>query len=320
MNISNIPLARHILDFLDYCEVEKGLSDSTQRNYRHYLNKFVQWLEAMGKINITPDQLTSDDLWEYRLYLARGSNTSDGRPLKKISQHYYLIALRALLTYFTDRDIVALPADKVKLPKDAKKDAVVKFLNFDQVEKLLSAPKVASKIGLRDRAILEVLFSTGLRVAELVALNREQFAIPAGRKDLELGIIGKGKRPRTVYISERATAWMKKYLQARGVDTEKALWVNFRGRSMASRRLTARSVARIVKKYAVRSGIPLYVSPHTLRHSFATDLLTQGVDLRSVQEFLGHRNIATTQIYTHVTNKRLRDIHHQFHSGNKLSA
>ncbi|MDO8495389.1 MAG: tyrosine-type recombinase/integrase, partial [bacterium] len=158
---------------------------------------------------------------------------------------------------------------------------------------------------------------TGLRVAELVALNKEQFDSIRDKKDFELGVIGKGSRPRTVYFSERALDWLKKYLKTRQ-DKEKALFINFRGRTKEENRLTSRSIERMMKRYSIKACIPLSTTPHTLRHSYATDLLEQGVDLRTIQEFLGHKNIVTTQIYTHVTNKRLRDIHRQFHSGKNL--
>ena len=311
---SPLPICQHVLDFLDYCEVEKGLSNSTQKNYQRYLKKFTTWLKLQGYPNLLPHQLTSEHIWRYRLYLARGAERYGQRTIKKISQNFYLIALRALLAYFADRDIQTLPADKIKLPKGPAGGRTVKFLRLEQVQRLLEAPDVRAAGGRRDRAILEVLFSTGLRVAELVNLNREQFSELHNRRTFELGIIGKGGRPRTVFLSERALAWVKRYLRASGGDREQALFINYRGRTRSDRRLTARSVERLVKTYARRAGIPLYISPHTLRHSFATDLLTQGVDLRTLQEFLGHRNIATTQIYTHVTDKRLRDIHEKFHS------
>lgn len=316
MKKSNIPIIKHISNFLDYCEVEKGLADRTQKNYRQYLQKFVSWLKNTKKENLLPHELTADDIWAYRLYLSRYTDKK-GRSLKKITQNYYLIALRALLGYFTAKDIVSLPANKINLPKDAKAEKTIKFLNLDQIEKLLLSPDTKTTIGLRDRAILETLFSTGLRIAELVALNRDQFTNIKNKKDLELGIIGKGGRPRTVYFSERALSWLKKYLETRK-DKEKALFIHYRAKKDAETRLTTRSIERIVKKYAIVSGVPIFTTPHTLRHSYATDLLTQGVDLRTVQEFLGHKSIMTTQIYTHITNKRLRDIHRQFHSGKKI--
>ena len=309
-------IIKHIPDFLDYCEVEKGLANRTQEDYQHYLKKFILWLKNNKKEGLLPHELTPDDIWAYRLYLSRYTNEK-GHSLKKITQNYYLIALRALLGYFTAKDIVSLPADKITLPKDARTEKTVKFLNLEQVEQLLLAPDTKNPIGLRDRAILETLFSTGLRIAELIALNWEQFVNIKNKKDLELGIIGKGSYPRTVYFSERALSWVKRYLETRD-NKEKPLFIHYRSRNDAEPRLTARSIERIVKKYAILAGVPIFTTPHTLRHSMATDLLTQGVDLRIIQEFLGHKSILTTQIYTHVTNKRLRDIHRQFHSGKRL--
>ena len=316
MKKSSTPIIKHIPDFLDYCEVEKGLSDRTQENYQHYLQKFVSWLKKTRKEALLPHELTTEDIWAYRLYLSRHTDER-GHSLKKITQNYYLVALRALLGYFTAKDIVSLPADKITLPKAAMAEKTVKFLNLDQIERLLLAPDTKTIPGLRDRAILEALFSTGLRIAELVALNREQFTNIKDKKDLELGIIGKGSHPRTVYFSERALSWLKKYLETRK-DKEKPLFIHYKARKDSEARLTARSIERIVKKYAILAGVPVFTTPHTLRHSMATDLLTQGVDLRAIQEFLGHRSILTTQIYTHVTNKRLRDIHRQYHSGKNL--
>jgi len=316
MKKSDKPILKHIPDFLDYCEVEKGLSSKTQENYQRYLKKFSIWLNKEKKEHIRPHELTPDDIWNYRLFLSRSGHYK-GKNLKKITQNYYLIALRALLSYFSAKDIVSLPADKIGLPKDAKKESAIKFLNLEQIEKLLSAPNTKKTSDLRDKAILEALFSTGLRVAELVALNKEQFNNIGEKKDLEIGIVGKGNHPRTVYFSERALSWLKKCLKTRK-DKEKPLFINYRSKKGAERRLTRRSVERIVKKYAILSGVPIFTTPHTLRHSYATDLLSQGVDLRTIQEFLGHRSITSTQIYTHVTNKRLRDIHRKFHSGKNL--
>ena len=317
MEKSDKSIIKHIPDFLDYCEVEKGLADRTQENYSHYLQKFVLWLKKTKKETLLPHELTAEDIWAYRLFLSRYTDEK-GHSLKKVTQNYYLIALRAILGYFTAKDIVSLPADKIVLPKDARAEKTVKFLNLDQIEKLLLAPNTNTPVGLRDRAILETSFSTGLRIAELVALNREQFANIKDKKDLELGIIGKGSHPRTVYFSERALSWLKKYLDTRK-DKEKALFIHYRARKDAESRLTTRSIERIVKKYAILAGVPIFTTPHTIRHSYATDLLNQGVDLRTIQEFLGHRSILTTQIYTHVTNKRLRDVHRQYHSLGKES-
>jgi len=307
MNKSNIPIIKHISGFLDYCEIEKGLASNTQKNYERYLNKFVLWLKNSNKEDTRPHQLTADDIWNYRLFLSRGSN------LKKLTQNYYLIALRALLSYFSSKDILSLPSDKIKLPKDAKKEKIIKFLTLKQIKKLLDAPNVNTPNGLRDKVILESLFSTGLRIAELTALNREQFNNISNRDDLELSVIGKGSYPRTVYFSKRALSWLKKYLDIRD-DKDKALFINYKSRKDADKRLTSRSVERTVKRYAIMAGLPIFTTPHTLRHSMATDLLSQGVDLRTIQEFLGHRSITSTQIYTHVTNKRLRDVHRKYHS------
>ena len=316
MQKSDKSIIKHIPDFLDYCEIEKGLADKTQENYSRYLKKFTKWLKKTKKEALLPHQLTSDDIWAYRLYLSRFTDEK-GRSLKKVTQNYYLIALRALMSYFVAKDIESIPPGKITLPKDAKAEKTVKFLNLEQIEKLLLAPDIKSQIGLRDRAILETLFSTGLRIAELVALNKEQFTNIKDKKDLEISIIGKGSHPRTIYFSERALSWVKRYLETHK-NKEKALFINYRNRKDAEGRLTVRSIERIVKKYAILSGAPFFTCPHAIRHSYATDLLTQGVDLRTIQEFLGHRSITSTQIYTHVTNKRLRDTHRQFHSGKNL--
>ncbi|NMB47788.1 tyrosine-type recombinase/integrase, partial [Patescibacteria group bacterium] len=306
MKQSNTPIINHIPDFLDYLEVERGLSDNTQINYARYLKKFSLWLKIKKKGNLLPHELSPDDVWNYRLYLARSS-----KPLSKLTQNYYLIALRSLLSYFADKNIQSIPADKIKLPKDPKKEKSIKFLSLDQIEALLTAPDVSKRQGLRDRAILETLFSTGLRVAELTALNVEQFKNIKNLEDLEITILGKGNHPRTVYFSKRALAWIKKYLKTRA-DDYKALFINYRSRKDSDGRLTVRSIERIVKHYSTIANVPYFTTPHTLRHSMATDLLTQGVDLRIIQEFLGHKNIATTQIYTHVTNKKLKDIHRKY--------
>jgi site-specific recombinase XerD len=317
MHESSKPILKHIPDFLDYCEIEKGLSSNTQLNYQRYLHVFAKWLHHEDREGTLPHQLTGEDVWNYRLFLSRKYKTRSGEYLKKITQHYYLVALRALLDYFTDRDITSLPSGKVKLPRDSRVKSV-KFLTLEQVEKLLETPNVTSPGGLRDRAIMETLFSTGLRIAELVALNRKRVNFKDS-EGLELTVVGKGDTPRTVYFSARTLRWLKKYLETR-TDMDEALFVHYRSKGGTdSRRLSARSMEHIVKKNALLAGLPVAATPHTLRHSYATDLLMQGVDLRTVQEFLGHKNIATTQIYTHVTNKRLRDIHKKFHGGNKLN-
>lgn len=308
-----------LTDFLDYIEIEKGLSPKTQENYARFLSKFFFWLKEKKLTNLKPSSLTADHIWQYRVFLSRHHDTRTNKTLKKTTQNYYLIALRSLLEFFSEKNITALSPTKVKLAKD-KTEKEVKFLTLDQIEKLLLAPDIKSKIGLRDRSILETLFSTGLRVAELVNLNQDQIKIKAGTKDLEIAIMGKGEKVRTVYFSSRALKWLKRYIDGRA-DIDKALFINYkRGfyKTNQSRRLTAKSIEAIVKKYVSLAGLPIMATPHTIRHSFATDLLAQGVDLRLVQEFLGHRNIATTQIYTHVTSKQLRDIHRKLHDGTRL--
>lgn len=316
MRKDNRPLIDHLLDFLEYLAVEKGLANKTQENYKMFLKKFFEWLKGNNLQGIKPHELTDDHIWKYRVWLSRSLNKLKKSPLKKSTQNYYLIALRAFLVYFTDRNILSLPAEKIKLAKD-KDERAVKFLTLEQVEKLLATPKTSTITGLRDRAILETLFSTGLRVAELISLNRDQIKIKAETKDLEISITGKGNRTRTVYLSERAIQHLKNYLKTR-TDNDKALFINYRGPKKSAKRLTSRSVENLVKKYALLAGIPVLTTPHVLRHSFATDLLMNGVDLRIVQEFLGHKNITTTQVYTHVTNKRLREIHRKFHGGRKI--
>jgi len=287
----------------------------------HYLTKFSTWLEVHNLQGLLPHQLTKEHIWDYRLYLSRSPirQAQGKQTLKKSTQNYYLIALRAFLGYFVAKDVLSLPPDKITLPKADKGLKTVKFLSLEQIDKLLQAAQPINAQGIRDRAILEAFFSTGLRIAELCNLTIEQFQNIKNKVDLELGIIGKGGNPRTVYFSERSLGHIKKYLSLRN-SKEKALFINLRDKDGSGTGLTPRSIERLVKKYAILAGIPVFTTPHTLRHSYATDLLTQGVDLRTIQEFLGHKNIVTTQIYTHVTNKRLRDVHRQFHGGKNLKS
>ena len=311
MKKSQKAIIQYISDFLEYLDIEKGLSVSSQETYQRLLRKLGVWLRENNLQNLKPHELTTDHLWKFRVFLSHQINRNKGAPLKKTTQNYYLIALRNLLKYFTDRDILSLPPEKVKLAKE-NKERSIKFLSLDQVRALMEAPDQSTLISLRDLAILETLFSTGMRVAELVSLNREQIKIKKHTLDLEITIIGKGEQPRVVYFSQRAIRALENYLSKRK-DTEKALFINFSGPKNTSRRLTTRSVENIIKKYTLKAGLPITTTPHTLRHSFASDLLSQGVDLRVIQEFLGHKNIATTQVYTHITSKRLRDIHQKFH-------
>jgi len=313
---SSKPLPQHLNDFLDWLDIEKGLSGKSQENYSRFLKKFLDWLKVSELENIKPHQLSPAHIWKYRVFLSRKCFSHDKEPLKKTTQNYYLIALRSLLNYFADRNILSLPAEKIKLARD-REEKQVRFLNLEQLDKLFSAPDTSKIQGLRDRAILETFFSTGMRIAELVNLNREQIKIKPGMEELELSIRGKGGRIRTVYLSERTLLWLNKYLKTRK-DNENALFINYQKKKDASRRLTPRSIERDLKKYVIISGLPLTTTPHVMRHSFSTDLLNQGVDLRILQEFLGHKSILATQIYAHVTNKKLREIHKKFHSGRKI--
>jgi len=312
MKKSQKPIIQHLTDFLDWLDVEKGLANKSQENYSRFLKKFIGWLEEKDLKDLRPHDLSPAHIWEYRVYLSRQSK----KPLKKSTQNYYLIALRSLLNYFADRDILSLPSEKIKLAKD-KSERQVRFLNLEQLEKLFSTPDVSKIHQLRDRAILEILFSTGMRIAELVGLNRDQVKIKPGREELEISITGKGGRIRTVYFSQRALRWLEKYLKTR-TDNERALFINYRSRKDASRRLTSRSIEKSLKEYVILSGLPSTTTPHVMRHSFSTDLLNQGVDIRILQEFLGHKSILATQIYAHVTNKKLREIHKKFHGGKNL--
>jgi len=296
---------------MEYLDIEQGLSNKSQETYGRFLSKFSSWLSANNLDKLLPHELTEDHIRKYRVFLSQSFNKATKEPIKRSTQNYHLIALRNLLNYFINRDILSLPSEKIKLIKEQER--TVKFLDLDQIKKLLEAPNTKNIIGLRDRTILETFFSTGLRIAELVNLNREQFINLTNKKDLELGVVGKGGHPRTVYFSERALSWIKKYLEVRK-DEEKALFINYKGpKRQAGTRLTARAIENLVKKYALLAGCPITTTPHVIRHSFATDLLNKGVDIRIVQEFLGHRNIATTQIYTHVTRPQLREIHRKFH-------
>lgn len=311
MEQSQKPIIKHIPDFLDWLEIEKGLSSKSQENYNRFLKKFLDWLKINNLDNIKPHELTSENIWKYRVFLSRQYLPKTDRPLKKTTQNYYLIALRSLLNFFADRDIISLPTEKVKLAMD-KGDREVRFLSIEQLKKLFSSPKTSTKQGLRDRAILEVFFSTGMRISELVSLNKNQIKIRPGIKELELSIIGKGGRARTVYFSDRTLYWLNKYLTTRE-DEDEALFINYRSKKTNSLRLTPRSIEKMIKKYAILVGLPSNTTPHVMRHSFATDLLAKGVDLRTIQEFLGHKNISATQIYAHVTSKQLREIHRKFH-------
>lgn len=310
-------LPKHILPFLEYCEIEKGLSNNTQRNYEQYLKLFTGWLQKSRQSSLLPHELTAKHIWDYRLYLARAYKTPSGESLGKKSQNYYLIALRSFLNYLADRDIETLPSSKIKLAKQ-KENHTVSFLEVSDIEKVLAVSDISTPAGLRDRTIMELFFSSGMRISELVSLNVDQFTFlddKSRTRTYELSILGKGKYVRTIFISPRAAEWLRTYLAARR-DVFEPLFTNLRSKDEDAKRLSARSIQIMISRSAMLAGISKKVTPHTLRHSYATDLLSRGADLRSVQELLGHKNVATTQIYTHVTNKRLRDIHEKFHGGN----
>lgn len=312
---STTPLREYLLPFLDYCEIEKGLSSNTQRNYQQYLNLFVKWLKVNKTSDLLPHDLTPEHIWDYRLYIARTYKTRRDENLSKKSQNYYLIALRALLAFLADRDIETLPSSKVKLARQ-KAEETIAFLDVHDVEAMLQVPDVTTINGLRDRTIMELFFSSGMRISELTALNQNQMSMLNDKsvdKTYELSIIGKGKHIRTIFISPRSAFWIREYLKKRH-DVKKPLFINTRSNS-EERRLTPRSIQLMIQRSSLLAGVSKKVTPHTLRHTYATDLLNHGADLRSVQELLGHKNVATTQIYTHVTNKRLRDIHEKFHGG-----
>jgi site-specific recombinase XerD len=312
-------LREYLVPFLEFCEVEKGLADNTQRTYRHFLRVFFDWLKKHGNERLAPEELNAEHIWDYRLYLAQKHRTPTGNYLTKRSQNLYLVALRAFLEFLAERGIDTVASSKIKLAK-YKPNETIPFLDPQEIEAMLALPDVSKPDGLRDRAIMETFFSSGMRIAELVSLDVAQLsplrrrAKDAGRT-YEVPIIGKGKRPRTIFISPRAADWIRAYLTERQ-DDDKAAFTNTRRKTKQSRRLSPRYIQYMISKYARAAGLPKKVTPHILRHSYATDLLSRGADLRSVQELLGHKNVATTQMYTHVTNKRLREVHEKFHGGN----
>ena len=306
-------LPQLIDEFLEYLEIEKSCSKLTIRDYRHYLEIFNKWFGTSLPLKTISD-LDLSTVRKYRVYLANRVDNK-GLTLKRVTQNYYVISLRSFLRFLIKNDHKVLEPSKIDLPKAESRS--LKFLDREQIDRLVTVVDTSKEEGLRDRAILELLFSTGLRVSELVRLNHNQVNLE--RK--EFGVIGKGGRARVVFVSDRAADWLKRYLEKRK-DRFSPLFIRYSGRvdeqnNGEKMRLTARSVERIVKKYVRLARLPVDATVHTLRHSFATDLLSNGADLRSVQEMLGHKNISTTQIYTHVTNKQLRDVHQSFHSGNK---
>lgn len=301
------PLDRAITDFLEYLEVDRGLAKMTLRNYGFFLHRFASF--AAERDVRRPETITKILVHQFRLYLNRlPSRTSDN--IKKNTQNYHLIALRTFLKYLIKNDVKTLEPDKIELAKQMPRQ--VEFLEGSDLEKILEAPlqeKIDSKQGLRDKALLETLFSTGLRVSELAKLKIDD--INLGKP--EFTVRGKGSKVRLVFLSETARQWVKKYLDNRH-DTNPHLFV---GQSKinegSDKPLTSRSIERLVGRYARLAGIMKKVTPHTLRHSYATDLLLNGADIRSVQAMLGHSSITTTQVYTHITDNQLRDVYQAFH-------
>lgn len=297
--------------FLEYLEIERNSSKLTIRNYRHYLTRFMNFALKLSPPLTDSEKISSETIRSYRLFLSRITD-SKNLTLKRITQNYHLIALRALLRYLIKRDSPTLNPEKVDLGKAESRS--LKFLDIEQVTRLLNMPAISTPQGMRDKAILELLFSTGLRVSELTKLNRD--SVNLERK--EFGVIGKGGRTRVVFISEGAADWLGRYIKERK-DTFVPLFIRYAGKKAdpinngEEFRLTPRSVQRICEKYVKKARLPIKITPHGLRHSFATDLLANGADLRAIQEMLGHKNISTTQIYTHVTNPQLKEIHRKFH-------
>ena len=301
-------LSALITDFLEYLELERNSSQLTIRNYDHYLKRFLTFTG-----DIEPEKIDLGLVRKYRLHLSRYTDLN-GKALKRVTQNYFMIALRAFLRYLARQDISSLSPEKVELGETEA--SPLKILSDSELQQILSAPNTGKVDGLRDRAILETLFSTGLRVSELANLNCDTINL----ERREFSIVGKGGKERIVFLSDSAVESLQRYLDARK-DNFKPLFIRFQGavdptENGASMRLTPRSIERIVEKYVKKVGLSVKATPHTLRHSFATDLLINGADIRSVQEMLGHSSIQTTQIYTHVTNKHLKDVHKNFHSGN----
>ena len=300
-----------LLDFAEYLEIERGRSSRTSENYTRYLERFLQF----AGMDLTVDKITPELVRKYRLWLNRQKD-DNGNELALITQNSHLIALRGFRNYLSTRSISSMAPNKIELPRVHRKQ--VTFLYNDEVERIFDAVPDDDEIShLRDRAILELLYSSGLRVSELIGLNRDH--VNTTRR--EFTVRGKGQKDRPVFISKSAATRLELYLRAR-TDSLIPLFLSYSRNTQAPstsgdyRRLNQRSVQRMVAKYARLAGITKHVSPHTMRHSFATDLLMNGADIRSVQSMLGHSSIATTQVYMHVTDQHLRDVHERFHSDN----
>ena len=298
-------LEKYIKDFLEYLELEKGRGQKTLEVYKRYLRQFAHWAKERGIQ--TPETITPDALREYRLFLNR-KITQQKETVKRVTQNYYLIALRGFLRYLITHNIDTLSPEQIELAKP--EDRKIDFLEPEEVTRLLEETTGATLQSFRDRAIISTLFSTGLRVSELTSLNREHINMERG----EFSVRGKGKKIRIVFLDELSKKAIKEYLKARQ-DVNEALFIRHKIKESpkGSLRLTPRTIQRIMKYYAAKAGIVKHATPHTLRHSLATELLSRGADIRSVQEMLGHSNISTTQVYTHVTNPRLKEVHEKYH-------
>lgn len=299
-----------LTQYLEHLEIERNVSRLTIRNYSLYLRRFCTWLKDLEITDVR--QIDKEVVRKYRIYLARYED-DQGNLLSKRTQSYYVIGLRSWLKWLVKNDVPVLQPEKIDLPKAEAR--LMKFLPIESIERLLGQPDLSSQSGLRDKALLEVLFSTGLRVSELVNLNRDQVSLASQ----EFGVIGKGRRPRVVFLSDRAKQWLERWLNTRR-DNWDPVFIRFSGKQPdilsdgEEMRLTTRSVQRMVDAYCRKARLPIRVSPHGIRHSFATDLLSNGASLRDVQEILGHKDIGTTQIYTHITRPQLKQAHHKFHS------
>ena len=304
-----------VADFLESLEIEKGRSTKTVENYGLYLARFIDLIteDFEGQDMIKPSDITPEVLRRFRLKLNRFSDNQNKERLSALTQSYHLIALRGFFKYLAKRGIKSLDPSLIDLPRAAKKQ--VTFLHFDEIERLLAEIPLDTESGLRDRAIIELLFSGGLRVSELCSLNRDSINL----ERREFMVRGKGKKDRPIFIDKSTAECIEDYLNMR-TDTFPALFLNNSANQQIPstsgdfRRLTPRSIERIVQKYTKLAGITKHVTPHTMRHSFATDLLMNGADIRSVQSLLGHANISTTQIYTHITDPHLKEVHEKFHS------
>lgn len=301
-------LTKQITDYLEYLEIDKNRAQKTIENYARYLRRFSEWSEAEKA-----DEITEELVHRFRLYLNRLTDEHN-KPLTRRTQNYYIIALRGFLKYLAKNDVESLAAEKVELAKTEAR--TIDFLTVEEIERLIEAAKGEHLSKRRDHAILTLLFSSGLRISELVGLNRDQVNL----ERQEFSVIGKGSKIRIVFISDRAKEAIQRYLDKR-TDIDPALFIHIPKKNELhdNLRLTARSVQRLIKSYATRAGLVKNVTPHVLRHSFATDLLHNGADIRSVQALLGHSSINTTQIYTHVTNQGLKDVYKKFHNKKKKS-